>query len=246
MNARRTSAMPAQNFFRTAGWGALLAALVYLLQPLGVLVLVPEATEVGYWADPAHVQDSWWEGPYEVLTFGGIAVGTALLVIALAASVRTTGVASRVATAFGIVGAGGWLAVAGLALAQRSIVAVALSEVGSAHEAQLGDLQATNVVLTGLVGVGALGACVWAVATGIASLRGSGPVGRGIGVLCLIGGIAVLAGAVIPLHPITGALVLIPFYLALGITLLVSARRRRSRAPGAPEELLSREGTTVE
>jgi len=212
---------------RVAGAGALIAAAFYLLQPLAVFVLIPEATQEGFWSSPATLSGSEWQGPYEVATFGGIAVGTLLLVVAMAMlRARGATVLDWVGTAFGLAGVTGWVAVAGLSLAQRSLVAASLGDIGADLATQQSDFQTVNIVLTGLIGVAAFGAAGCGIASGIAIVRRRGGLGRGIGVIALVGGILVTGAALVLLHPITGALALIPTYLVLGVVLLVSSRRQ--------------------
>lgn len=206
---------------RAAGWGAITAALFYLLQPLAVFVLIPEATQEGFWPSPATLPRTEWQGVYEVVTFGGIAAGTLVLVIGLSGGTTLT---RRIGTAFGVIGAGGWLGVAGLALAQKSLVAASVADVGADLVVQQTVFQGVNVVLTGFIGLAAFGAAGWGLCSGIAGLRG-GNVSTSIAWVTLVAGILVLAAAFSAVHPITGALVLIPVYLVLGVMLLASSRR---------------------
>lgn len=116
---------------RVAGAGALIEAVFYLLQPLAAFVLIPEATQEGFWPSPATMSGGVWQEPYEVAAFGGIAVSAAPFVV-LVAMLRAGGatVLDWVDNAFGLVGVTGWVAVAGLSLAQRSLVAASLGDIG--------------------------------------------------------------------------------------------------------------------
>lgn len=210
---------------RVAGAGALTGAVFYLLQPLAVFILVPEATKKGFRPSPATLAGAEWQGPYELATFGGIAVGTVLLVVALAVlQGRRATVLDWVGTAFGLAGATGWIAVAGLSLAQHSLVAVSLGNIGANLVTQQAGFQTVAIVLTGLIGLAAFGGAGWGIASGIAILRRRRELGRTTGIVALVGGLGVMAAALVSLHPIAGALMLIPTYLVLGIVLLISSR----------------------
>ena len=215
---------------RRAAWGALAAAGFYLLQPLGVFVLMPEAMKPGYWPSPATLADSYWEGPYEAITFVGIAVGTLVLVLSLAQT-STPGLRTRLATAFGAIGAAGWIGTAALSLAARSTVAAALDEIGGDLVTQQSVFQGNNIVLTGLIGVAAFGAAGWAVCIGLAGGRNV-RVPAAVAVIALIGGLLIALSATFTAQPILGALVLIPLYLVLAVALLLSSRRGAAQRVG--------------
>lgn len=209
---------------RAAGWGAIIVAAFYLLQPLGVFVLVPEATQEGYWRTAADIPGKQWEGVYEFITFGGIAVATLVLVQAVSALTERQGLLQRVGTSLGVAGAVGWLAAGALQLANYSLVAISLAEVTSDTAIQAAVLQGSNIVLTGVLGLAAFGAAAWLLCQGVMSVRGEA-MGRVPGWIAIVAGALIVIAALAFVHPMFGGLLLIPANLALGIALLVRSRR---------------------
>ncbi|GAA1639813.1 hypothetical protein GCM10009790_21970 [Georgenia ruanii] len=210
-----------RSLLRAAGRAAVAAALFYLLQPVAVLFLIPGATESGHYDAPGDLQR--WTGPYEVVTFGGIAVCSLVLVAALARLLPRGSLAASVGTASGVVGVAGWLGIAGISLSSVSLIGRSLADIDVSLDVQREAMQAIATVGGASVGVAAFGAAGWAVAVGLSILR-TGALGRRTGWIAVAGGVLVVAAALVLVHPLLGALVLIPFYLVLGVALLVTAR----------------------
>ena len=206
----------------TAGRAAVAAALFYLLQPVAVLLLIPGARDSGHYDAPGDVQR--WTGPYEVVTFGGIAVCSLVLIAAFSRLLPRSSLTAWVGTASGVVGVAGWLGIAGISLSSVSLIGRSLADIGVAVDVQREALQTIATVGGASVGVAAFGAAGWAIAVGW-SILGTGALGRRIGWIAVAGGVLVVAVALLLVHPLLGALVLIPFYLVLGVALLVTARR---------------------
>ena len=82
---------------------------------------------------------------------------------------------------------------------------------------------AVAVIGGGSVAVAAFGAAGWAIIMGLTVLK-SRILSRSVGWIALIGGLLVMMVALVLVHPLLGAMVLIPLYLVLGVTLLYSAR----------------------
>lgn len=207
---------------RVAGRAAVGAGLFYLLQPVAVLLLIPGATESGHYDAPADVPR--WTGPYEVVTFGGVAVCTLTLVVAVTSLLPRNSLTNWVGAGLGLLGVAGWLAIAGTSLSGVSLIGRSLADIDVPLDVQREAVQTVAVVSGGSVGVAAFGAAGWAIAVGMTALR-TGALGRWIACTALVGGLLVLAVALVLVHPLLGALVLIPLYLLLGVALLQTARR---------------------
>ena len=206
---------------RAGGWSAIGAALFYILQPVAVLFLIPGATETGQYSTPDQVAR--WTGPYEVVAFGGVAVCTLLLVVAVGRLLPRDSTLPWFGAGLGLVGAAGWLATAGLSLSSVSLIGRSLADIDVSSDVQREAVQTVAVIVGGSVGIAAFGAAGWAITVGLVVLR-THALSRSLGWIALVGGLLIMIVALGLVHPIPGALVLIPLYLALGATMLHSAR----------------------
>ena len=109
-----------RSVLRAAGWSAIGAACFYILQPLAVLFLIPGATESGRYDTPEDVER--WTGPYEVTAFGGVAVCTLFLVVAIAHLSPRSSLLPWAGAGLGLIGAAGWFGMAGISLSSVSLI----------------------------------------------------------------------------------------------------------------------------
>lgn len=205
---------------RAGGWGALLAAVAYLGQPVAVTLLYSDPS-VDY-QSIGYIAANPWNGAVEGAVFTGLATGFALLVVALARAGRDT-VGTALTRALGLVSATAWLLVAGLSLGKYSSVATGTPETVPDPADQVAIVAGIDIAITGFVAAAALAAAGWLV--GVAS---GGVVGRGLGVLCALAAAVIVVPMLVFAVPF-GVLVLIPVLLVLGVAFLRRAGQRARR-----------------
>ncbi|GAA3248399.1 hypothetical protein GCM10017691_58510 [Pseudonocardia petroleophila] len=205
---------------RTAGWGAVLAAVAYLGQPLSVALLFTEDPDAPI-AD--QIAATPWNGAIEGAIFGGLGLGMLFLVLAVGRLRGGASVAGRVGDVLGLVSATAWILIGGMSLAKYSSVTAGMAEGLPGAQDQLAVITAFDTVIIGLVATAGLGAVGWLVALATAGRR-AGVVGTGLAVVC-VGGAAVILVPMLVLAVPFGVLVLIPVLLALGVAFLLRGRR---------------------
>lgn len=213
------SAPSTRSLYRTAGWGAVLGGGSYAVQPV-LVFLVPSGGDMD---SAAYYVDNSWSGAVEGAVFTGVAVGVALLVLAVGELVRRTGpvsIAAHLAHLLGLAGAAAWLLVAGSLLglygSGSNLMDAAPEAAGQALAVHVsgtevfGLLSTAAIALSGwLIGVATVGRRVVGV---------SGAVVAGLTVLVMLVPLLVWS---LPF----GVLVLVPALLVLGVLLLVRASR---------------------
>lgn len=206
--------------YRVAGWGAVLAAVSYLGQPVVVFVLAADYSDAPI-AD--QIAASPWNGAIEGVIFGGLGLGMLFLVLAVGRLQGGASVTSRVGHALGLVSAAAWVLLGGLSLGKYSSIAAGMGEALPGAQDQLAVITAIDIVIVGVVATAALGAVGWLVVLATAGRR-AGVVGTGLAVVCVVAAAVILVPMLVFAVPF-GVLVLIPALLTLGVGFLLRSRR---------------------
>ncbi|MBW0117759.1 hypothetical protein [Pseudonocardia abyssalis] len=206
---------------RTAGWGALGAAVAYLGQPLAVALLFSEYPDDAPVAD--RIAAAPWNGAVEGVIFGGLGLGMLVLVLAVGRLRGGASVAGRVGDALGLVSAAAWILIGGMSLAKYSSVTAGMGEDLPGAQDQLAVITALDTVIIGLVATAGIGAAGWLVGLATAGRR-VGVVGTGLAVVCAVAAAVIVVPMFVLAVPF-GVLVLIPVLLVLGAAFLLRGRR---------------------
>ena len=221
-----TAAPPSRaHLYRAAGWGGILALVAWIAQPIVVGVLA--ASEGDSWPTVATLMSRPYSGAIGAVIFTGIALGFLMLVLSLDRLVARAGERSttwRVGTVAGIASALGFVAAAGLTLAQYTSVGAGLADVAPDPALQAALIDVLAVVIAGMALVFSLGGVIWLVAVGT-SARRAGVVGTPLAVLALVCAAIPVVGLAFPFSPPWSALGPLLFALVGGIALLVKSRR---------------------
>jgi hypothetical protein len=220
------------NSLRVAGWGTLGFAIAFFAtfavnQTLSIVIDHPRLPTA------AEMAADFGGGVVFILLWGSAGIALVVAAVGLPAVVwPADGLASRIATAFGIISAAGWILSGATGLAQRT--AMLNGNIASAGA----DIASERAVIEGLfigVHVGgmlfAFAALPWLamVAVGAAKRRAMSRVA----VAALwVAAIGPLSGFVITGYQF-GVLALLPAFAVVGASLLRSARRAANRADAA-------------
>lgn len=205
-----------RSMYRFAGWGAVLAAGCYLLQPLYVTF----AAEEEEWISPATIEQAVWRGPLEAAVFVGVGVGLLVVVVGLdrLVSARVSDPGWRVAHLLGVVSAIGWLLMGGLAVGGSSTVARAMGDIGADLPTMQVGMQAVLIVVTGALGLVATTFAGWLI--GLARWgRRADVIGRPTAIVAVVAAIACVVPQLVWSQPF-GALVAVPALVFIGVALL--------------------------
>lgn len=221
--------------YRVAGWGALLAAVSYVMQPVLVFTAYApvESTNVAdQYSDVADLASRTWSGPAEAAIFCGVAVGLLMMTTAVSQLLNRrlrvspffeAGVGLQLMTIFGWITGLAWLFAAGLSLVEYSAMTQGLAETGADSSTQKSLILLLNIVLSGALAVGAFALIGWLVGLIVLGRRAR-VAGWGIVILSslLLLGLALTAALLSAPFAVLG---LIPYLLVLGIVFLVKSRR---------------------
>jgi hypothetical protein len=204
------AAPPVSSLHRSAGWGAVLAAVAYLDLPVAVSFLYSDPG-VNY-DSVAYIAGNGWNGAVERIIFAGLGIGLLFLVVAVGRIARAdrhpVTVAAQVAHGLGLLSAGAWILVGGVSMGKYSSVAAAtgerLPEVGD----QAAVIAAIDIVITGLVATAALAIAGWLVGLATAGRR-AGVLGSALAVTCALAAAVIVVPMLVLAMPF-GVLVLIP------------------------------------
>lgn len=219
--------------YRLAGWGALLAAVSYILQPVIVFTFYPPVASedvASTYSDVADLAGRTWSGSLEAAVFAGVAFGLLLVTTAVGRLLRagrpSAGLWIQITTAFGWFSAAGWLLMAGLSIANYSSVTLFLPETGADQTVQRAVIQGTYIAITGGLAFASLAFLGWLVGFSILGRR-SGVVGWPLTVVALLAAAVLVLSLFAWTSPI-GMLALIPFLLVFGVAFLLTSRRGRT------------------
>lgn len=207
------------NTRRVAGWSAIVAAALYLLQPVIVALNGLAGAEEQDFLLPSQVRSIWWSGAVQALLM--IAIGVAFLALVTGTGAilrdRMTSVWQQVAHTMGLLCGVGWLLAAAMGLAGYSTVAAFMAESGADEGAQKAALHMVNVTIEAFLALAAVGVAGWLVSLSIVGRR-LGMIGP---VLSVAGLVVAGAGLITTLigFPL-GLLLLIPYLPFLGVRLL--------------------------
>lgn len=213
---------------KTAGLGALLAFAAWLLIPVQVFLFsdYDEDDPAAFYRTAAEYDDKLWQGPVDLVAFGGIGIGIAVLVLAvgrIALLRESDGLGVDIARFFGL-------------LAATSYVLIGTVGVGWAFAGEgVGDITDDESVqrvvdmigeplVSSFLTVGAVGLCGWVVWLAVAGRR-AGIVGVPLAAV----GFGFVALALVPVALFSipmGSATLQPLLcLVLGIAFLIKARK---------------------
>lgn len=215
-----TPAVAPNRTARYAGLGGLLAFTAWLLQPLLVLVLSGGEDRLTY----ASLEAIRWSAPYEVATFGLVALGLFLLVHGVREQCLAHGEPGPLAVAghlLGYAGAFAWLVVAAGLAAPFTSASSDLETLPVAD--QTAALAIYGVVQMGTLVLAPLCLAGWAAMVGTHARR-RGVVGRATAGVALLAGAAMLAPFAMPFAPPWGTLAIFVLALWLGVQQLGTAR----------------------
>jgi hypothetical protein len=215
--------------YRTAGIAALAAGLMYILQPIIVFVLSPQYPAgtpfEDTFPDPSELGGASLLATLSAVEFFAVGLATIIAALALGRLTARTGagVWATAGQVTGVVSGAAWILMAGMTLANSGTVAQALSEVGADAGAQRVGLQAVNIVITGFIAVVAFCTATWLASLATAGRR-AGVIGLPLAIASIVVA-ALITVALLVLNVPFGVLLLIPYFIGLGIALLVKSRR---------------------
>jgi hypothetical protein len=229
-----TAAAPAQlrtrerRLYRTAGFGGVLAAVAWLVQPLLVFVVAgadaPETPTMDY------LLENPWGGSVEAAVFTGIGAGVLVLVLAvqalLAGRADALSVPARVTQVCGVIAGSAWILLAGWYMGPYTSVGKAITEAAPDVALQQAVLQIHNVGAMGIIVAAGLAFAGWLL--GLATVgRTHALVGRplaiGAGLAALLIVVPLLT---MPFSPPWGVILGMEAYLLIaGVAFLVKARK---------------------
>lgn len=215
-------------FYRTAGWGGILSVVAWLAQPIVVGLLA--ASEGDEWPTVATLMGRPYSGAVEAIIFTGIALGQLTLVLSLDRLAGLAGERStpwRIGTLAGVVAAFGFVAAAGLTLAQYTSVGAGLADVAPDAALQAALLDVVAVAIAGMTSIFTIGGVIWLIVLGTAGRRAS-VVGTPLAVFALICAAIPVVGLAFPFSPPWSSLGPLLFAIAGGIAMLVKSARSRT------------------
>jgi hypothetical protein len=221
-----TGATSDRRLYLAGGFGGVLAAASWLVQPF--LVLVVATADEGEFPTVDFLLANPWYGPVEAAVFTGIGVGLLLLVLAvgalLAQRAAEVSVPARVGHVLGVLAGCAWILLAGWHLAPFTSVGKALSEAAPDIGVQQAVLHGHNVGSTGIILAAGLAFAGWLISIATVG-RAHGVIGWPLSGVALVAVVAVVLPMLIPFSPPWGLIGMQAYALAAGIAFLVRARK---------------------
>ncbi|MPZ74825.1 MAG: hypothetical protein GEU74_16710 [Nitriliruptorales bacterium] len=217
-----------RRLYRTAGFGSVLAAVAWLVQPLLVFVVAgadaPETPTMDY------LLENPWGGPVEAAVFTGIGAGVLVLVLAvqalLAGRADAVSVPTRVTQLCGVIAGSAWILLAGWYMGPYTSVGKAITEAAPDVALQQAVLQIHNVGAIGIIVAAGLAFAGWLLGLATAG-RTHALIGRPLAVGSgLAAAVIVVPLLTMPFSPPWGVLLGMEAYLLIaGVAFLVKARK---------------------
>jgi hypothetical protein len=229
-----TAATPAhlptteRRLYRTAGFGSVLAAVAWFVQPL--LVFVMAGADAPDTPTMEYLLENPWGGPVEAAVFTGIGAGVLVLVLAvqvlIAGRADAVSVPARVAHVCGVIAGSAWILLAGWYMGLYTSVGKAIIEAAPDVALQQAMLQIHAVGAMGIIVAAGLAFAGWLLGLATAG-RAHAVVGRP---LAIGAGLAVVLIVVplltMPFSPPWGVVLgMQAFLLVAGVAFLVKARK---------------------
>lgn len=211
--------------YLVGGWGALLAAVSWIVQP--ILVLTLASGEGAEFPSVEFLLANPWLGPLEAAVFAGIGLGLLLLVLAvwtlLTRRAEAVSITALMGHVLGVLAGCIWILLAGWHLGPFTSVGEALSEAAPDSALQQAALHIHNVGSTSLIIASGLAFAGWLVVIAVAG-RAHRVIGRPLAVVALVAAIVVVLPVFMPFSPPWGVIGMQAFALVAGVGFLLKAR----------------------
>ena len=205
--------------YRTAGVGAVVAGVAFILQPIFVFLLAPDNDG----STVEKIEALRWSTPFEVIVFSAIGVSMLFLVVATYRLMTRGGatVGAGVAALFGVLSAFGWFGASAGLLETQGLGLDNMTAAITDPQLQAvwiqGQTFSANVLW--LVLIGATG---WFVGLATAGRRAR-VIGLPLTIIAIGSALVIAVPAVVFFLPF-GILVLIPSLIAIGVSFLLKSR----------------------
>lgn len=199
---------------------AILAAVLYLVQPFIVALGGLSGAEDADFLRPDQVRDLWWSGALQSMVLLGVGVALLVVVLGMQRLVREQlgrSLMEQVANTLGVIGATGWLFGASVGVASYSTVAAYMRKTEASIPSQEAALHMANVMTVAGLVLAATGLSVWLVWVARVG-REAAIIGRALSAACVV--VAVVIGATTLYGFPFGLLLLIPLLPFVGGSLL--------------------------
>jgi hypothetical protein len=223
LSVRERPATSDRRLYLAAGFGGVLAAASWAIQPLLVMQAGDDLPTLDYLL--THP----WHGAIEAAVFTGMGVGVLFLVLAIGElTERRLSVVStwaRTGHALGVLAGCTWIMLAGWSAGPYTSVGRSLGEATGDSAIQGAVLHMHSVGVIGIILAASLGLAVWLVCLATVG-RKAGVVGAPLAILAAAAAIPALQPFIMPFSAPWGAVLGMPaFTLLAGIAFLLKARR---------------------
>ncbi len=217
-----------RRLYRTAGFGSVLAAVAWLVQPL--LVFVVAGGDAAETPTMDYLLENPWGGPVEAAVFTGIGAGVLVLVMAvealLAGRADAVSVPARVTQVCGVIAGSAWILLAGWYMGPYTSVGKAITEAAPDVAVQQAVLQIHAVGTMGIIVAAGLAFAGWLL--GLATVgRTHAVVGRPLAIGAGLAAVVIVVPLLtLPFSPPWGVILGMEAYLLVaGVALLAKARK---------------------
>lgn len=217
-----------RRLYRTAGFGSVLAAVAWFVQPL--LVFVVAGGDAAETPTMDYLLENPWGGPVEAAVFTGIGAGVLVLVMAvealLAGRADAVSVPARVTQVCGVIAGSAWILLAGWYMGPYTSVGKAITEAAPDVAVQQAVLQIHAVGTMGIIVAAGLAFAGWLL--GLATVgRTHAVVGRPLAIGAGLAAVVIVVPLLtLPFSPPWGVILGMEAYLLVaGVALLAKARK---------------------